>query len=179
MPFTNVQLDPNELPHIEDINYIPLNKGYKKVAIIGTTIFWVVVGLALGAGAINPKILTILTSNLLLMLGAGFLVCLIMLSYFLAIRGFSQKGFAIREKDISYKSGIFWKTVVNIPFNRVQHAEVKQGPLERFYNIAQLRIFTAGGSSSDLRIPGLLPDQADSLKRMIVNKVSKGSDEQE
>lgn len=181
MPFTNVQLNPNELPQIEEIIYTPLNSSYRTSSIIGNLIFWFVISTIVGSFlTINKDMFNHLFDNnatTAKMILLGIFLLLVSFSFFVVIRGFSQKGFAIREKDISYKSGLFWKTVVNIPFNRVQHAEVKQGPIERFYNLSQLRIFTAGGSSSDLKIPGLLPGQAESLKRLIVNKVS--IDEQE
>ena len=77
-------------------------------------------------------------------------------------------GYAVREKDISFKSGCLWKSVTTVPFNRVQHFDIRPGILDRKYGLARLTIYTAGGQSSDLMIPGLLPDVAEKLKAHIL-----------
>jgi len=54
--------------------------------------------------------------------------------------------------------------MTSIPFNRIQHTEVNQGPLGRMFDLARVQIFTAGGSSSDISIPGLKVEEAHQLK---------------
>jgi len=59
----------------------------------------------------------------------------------------------------------------------VQHLRIDQGPIERKFNLSRLKIFTAGGNSSDLSIPGLDPITSNKLKQFIVAKT--GMDEEE
>ena len=80
-------------------------------------------------------------------------------------------GYAIRDKDILYKSGVFWQTVTVIPFNRIQHVEKSSTPLDRRFAIATLQIFTAGGSGGDLKIHGLSATTAENLRVFIIEKV--------
>ncbi len=82
-----------------------------------------------------------------------------------------RKGYAIRDKDIIYKSGVFWRTVTAIPFNRIQHVEKSSAPLDRRYGIATLQLYTAGGSGGDLKIHGLSADIAEQLRVFILDKV--------
>jgi membrane protein YdbS with pleckstrin-like domain len=82
-----------------------------------------------------------------------------------------KKGYAIRDKDIVYKSGVFWQTVTAVPFNRIQHVEKSSTPLDRRFNIATLQLFTAGGSGGDLKIHGLSAKTAEELRTFILNKV--------
>lgn len=82
-----------------------------------------------------------------------------------------RKGYAIRDKDIIYKSGVFWHTVTAIPFNRIQHVEKSSTPLDRRFEIATLQLFTAGGSGGDLKIHGLSADIAEKLRVFILDKV--------
>ena len=82
-----------------------------------------------------------------------------------------RKGYAIRDKDILYKSGVFWHTVTAIPFNRIQHVEKSSTPLERRFAVATLQLFTAGGSGGDLKIHGLSADNAEKLRKFILDKV--------
>jgi len=76
----------------------------------------------------------------------------------------------MRQNDIIFKTGLLWQKEIALPFNRVQHCEVAQGPIERIFNLSELKVFTAGGASSDLNIPGLSPEEAKSMKEFIVNK---------
>jgi membrane protein YdbS with pleckstrin-like domain len=82
-----------------------------------------------------------------------------------------KKGYAVRDKDIIYKSGVFWRTVTAIPFNRIQHVEKSSTPLDRRFNISTLQLFTAGGSGGDLKIHGLSSETSESLRTFILNKV--------
>lgn len=80
-------------------------------------------------------------------------------------------GYAVRDKDIIHRSGVFWRTVTAIPFNRIQHVEKSSTPLDRRFGIATLQIFTAGGSGGDLKIHGLPAQIAERLRVFILEKV--------
>jgi membrane protein YdbS with pleckstrin-like domain len=82
-----------------------------------------------------------------------------------------KKGFAVRDKDILYKSGVFWHTVTAIPFNRIQHVEKSSTPLDRRFGLATLQLFTAGGTGGDLKVHGLAEELAENLRTFILKKV--------
>ena len=79
----------------------------------------------------------------------------------------------MREHDMLYKSGLIFRKTIALPFNRIQHSEINQGPIERKFNLASLSIFTAGGNNSDLAIPGLLNEDAQEIKSFIIQKSAK------
>ena len=81
-----------------------------------------------------------------------------------------RKGYAIRDKDILYRSGVAWRTVTAVPFNRVQHVETSSTPLDRQFAQAGLQLFTAGGSGGDLKIHGMPADVAEHLRLFILEK---------
>ena len=93
--------------------------------------------------------------------------------------GLSYKymGYALREKDISFTSGLLWRSMTTVPFNRVQHCDIKQGILDRRFGLSRLTIYTAGGQSTDLMIPGLLPATAEKLKTYILNSTEQSAEE--
>ena len=80
------------------------------------------------------------------------------------------KGYAIRDKDIVYRSGVLWQSVTAVPFNRVQHVETSSTPLDRRFGQAALQLFTAGGSGGDLKIYGMPADVAEKLRVFILEK---------
>jgi hypothetical protein len=81
-----------------------------------------------------------------------------------------RKGYAIREKDVLYRSGVIWRTVTAVPFNRVQHVETSSTPLDRHFGLAALQLFTAGGSGGDLKVHGMPAGVAESLRLFILEK---------
>lgn len=85
-----------------------------------------------------------------------------------------KMGYAVRDKDILFKSGVFWRTITAIPLNRVQHVEKSSTPLDRRFRLASVKIFTAGGAGGDLTIHGLPAKVAEKLRTYILERV--GSD---
>lgn len=64
------------------------------------------------------------------------------------------------------------ETTTIIPFNRVQHVALHQGFISRKLGLASVELFTAGGSSSDLEIPGLLLADAQIIKNLVSQKIN-------
>lgn len=102
-----------------------------------------------------------------LCLGSFFWFCLVW-----APKTCARTRYLVREKDINLQKGfMFWK-LVSVSFNRIQHLEVRQGPIERAYGLATLVIFTAGTFASDLQIPGLSLVNAQQLKSQLLNNIN-------
>ena len=167
MQFENQQVDSNDLPKVEELKFIPLEKTYLKVSLITNAILWLIIFVGASIFYIYKKDEL---PDLLKMLGPIGLLSIFLLSLFLIVKGFYKKSYALRQKDIIYRTGLIWQKEIALPFNRVQHCEVNQGPLDRIFNLSILHVFTAGGSSSDMSIPGLTPNTANQLKEFIVKK---------
>jgi hypothetical protein len=82
----------------------------------------------------------------------------------------ARKGYAVRDKDIVYRSGVFRRTVTAIPFNRVQHVETGSTPLDRRYQLATLQLYTAGSAGGDLKINGLPAAVAERLRVFVLGR---------
>ncbi len=166
--FKNLQVEIDHLPSINQLNFDKLGKKYFSIMILNSIIFFFIVLIGLLyfwyidiKDIVKPYFQWILITYLLIFL----------LTLFFIRKSFEFKAFAFRQKDISYKSGWIWRKITTIPFNRVQHCEVSQGIFDRYFGLAKLKIYTAGGSSSDVSIPGLEVEQANDLKHFILNKV--------
>jgi len=172
--FTNEQLDEYSLPSLATLEYSPLEKNLLKADLILTAVIFLVGIIVLLFLQYYIKLEWLLSYGNWVLLGLlSVMVISLVFTYF----AFFKKSYAIREKDIVYNSGLFWRSSIAIPFNRVQHCEVSIGPIDRMFDLSELKIFTAGGSSSDLAIEGLRPDTSSRLKDFIVNKT--GIDEEE
>ncbi len=174
MEFQNPQLDTTMLPSSQHVVYEKLDPAYRKVSIYFTSfVFAVLLTIYLMAGLFIDELYQfpwILIFSIIWSVFMGIFMIL-------AIKGYEYEGYAIREKDILYKSGIFFRSTLIIPFNRVQHCEIEQGPIDRFFRLSELSLFTAGGSGSDLCIPGLGEEKAAALKNFITNKVAQDEEE--
>ncbi|MEJ7911605.1 MAG: PH domain-containing protein [Chitinophagaceae bacterium] len=80
--------------------------------------------------------------------------------------------YALREHDVIYQKGWLVKSTKVCPFNRVQNCSIQSGPLERRWGLASLVLYTAGSEGADMRIPGLLQNDAESLRQFILSKIN-------
>lgn len=173
MLFENSNIDLEQLPQVEDLPLQSLAPAYPKVKHIGNVIFFAILSIILSVVWFKTK--GKIASNLfwLLPIGIGlwFLLASMLVSW-----AYRIQGYALRERDIVYRRGVFFRRTTVVPFNRVQHCEVKQGPVERLFNLSSLEVYTAGGQSSDLQIPGLSGDLASQLKSFIIKRTAANED---
>lgn len=170
--FQNPQVKTEHIPDYGDVDFELLKKAYQSSGFVLYSVL-----------ALVPTIvILVLRFGFQKMLGVyGFVLIGILFFYALMMLytyySYYFKGFAVRKHDILYKKGLFWRSILIIPFSRIQHCEIDQGPIDRFFGLTSLNIFTAGGTSSDLAIPGLEPLQANRLKEFILIKTAADEEE--
>ncbi len=157
--FSNTVLPLEEIPQIEPTDFQPLEDDYLWLRISSWCLLYLIIG--------GVATLTVFKSEAAWWMILGPVILLFLFTMFVEIKGFKIKGFSLREKDISFKRGLLFYSMTTIPFNRVQHCEVTQGPLARLFDLASVKVYTAGGSSSDLSIGGLTKERAQNLRDFI------------
>ena len=167
--FINEAIEINELPKFEEVPLKPLHAKYFTVVVINRSIFNLVLLIAF---SVFSYFKTDFFSNRVWMILGLLLTVLIGLSFLFAKLSFNKKGYAFRTHDAIYKEGLISETTTIIPFNRVQHVALHQGFIARKLGLASIELFTAGGSSSDLEIPGLLLEEAQKIKNMVSQKIN-------
>ncbi len=70
-------------------------------------------------------------------------------------RRYHARGYQISADRLRVVRGLLWRSDTVVPFGRVQHIDVDQGPLERFFGIATLTLHTAGNHNASVQLPGL------------------------
>jgi len=165
--FTNEAVDATALPQANNLAYEPLAPTYARTMIIEWCASWLFIA-AVYAGV---KIFTSLDIPILHEWWLPIILALLLLSVFVwAPLVARSRGFSLRERDLHYQSGIIWQKTVSLPFNRIQHVELESGPLERFFKLTTLKFFTAGGGSSDMKIPALTFERASKLRTYVIEK---------
>lgn len=164
--FTNSTVSFDSLPKFESVPFQPLNKNYLNVVYISNAIFSVILAIALTFFIIFNEIV-----REYVLVWVLFLVGVIALLFWLSTISFRKKGYALREKDVLFRKGILSTTTTVIPFNRIQHVALHEGVFSRMYQLSELQVYTAGGSSSDLHISGLPKEEAERIKSFLLNKI--------
>ncbi len=104
------------------------------------------------------------------LIGSGVIV-LSVLILFLTKFYFRNKKYRLFDKNITYQEGVLVHNETVVPFSRIQHVEIDEGPLERYFSLATLSVYTAGDSGKDLKISGLKIDLAQEIKDYITNYI--------
>lgn len=168
-PFVNEPIEVGNLPQLADDAFLPLHREYLYVRLVAGFIFFAFLAVAGG-------ILYRSTDFTIAEIFVPWLV-LLLVNLALQLLGFPKKGYQMREHDISYKRGLVFHKRTTVPLVRIQHSEVSQGPLERLFDLSTVKIFTAGGQTSDISIPGLSPDEAARVRDYINKMVRENAGE--
>lgn len=168
MHFSNLQIPIEGLPHIAEVELQPLEKKYLRVQGIVYVMSLVLVAAAL-------TLLFYFVDDLheyYLALPTAIAFIVLTIAGWVSIRlSFIYSGFALREKDLLYRSGWFNRKTRVVPLNRVQHVSVQSGPIERKYGLASVSIFTAGAGQADFTIHGITNDTALQIKEWITEQL--------
>jgi membrane protein YdbS with pleckstrin-like domain len=78
-------------------------------------------------------------------------------------RSWRSWGYVEREDDLYITHGVMFRSLIAVPYGRMQLVEVESGPLERAFGLATVTLRTASPETG-ARIPGLTPDEATRLR---------------
>ena len=78
-------------------------------------------------------------------------------------RTYRSWGYVEREDDLYITHGVLFRSLVAVPYGRMQLVEVASGPLERAFGLATVTLKTAS-PETNAAIPGLAPDEAARLR---------------
>lgn len=85
----------------------------------------------------------------------------------LAPKRWARWGWAWTGKELHVASGWLTRVHTIVPASRVQHIDVTQGPVERMFGVATLVLHTAGTANSEVDLPGISRDTAESIRDAI------------
>ena len=80
---------------------------------------------------------------------------------------YNARGYQISADRLRVVRGLMFRFDTVVPFGRVQHIDVHQGPLDRFFGIATLTLHTAGSHNASVSLPGLGEELAREMREDI------------
>jgi uncharacterized protein len=89
------------------------------------------------------------------------------------LRRFRATGYSVEGHRLRIVRGLLVRTDTTVPFGRVQHIDVRQGPLERIFGLATLTVHTAGTHNASVHLPGLGYDDAVAMRQAIRTHIER------
>jgi membrane protein YdbS with pleckstrin-like domain len=167
--FSNTLVPSKSLPQLEQLNFEPLAHVYgvsNRCISIFLTLFIIAVLLIVQLQSFNT--LSSDTSDVVSNLMMGVALIGFISTIYIGLSD-KRKLYSLREQDLSYQSGLIFRKTVSQPMLRIQHVELKRGPIDRKIGLAKLQVFSAGGAMHTFEIPGLPIEKAESIRQFILD----------
>ena len=83
---------------------------------------------------------------------------------------YKQWSYGISEDEIFFTEGIYFRKSVTIPIVRIQNINLSEGPINSYFNLATVKIGTAGGSYD---IPNIDKDEVEKIREFLSKKINE------
>lgn len=108
-------------------------------------------------------------------LGLGFFVvgafAFLVLTAWLPSRSFRATSYRVDDRVLEVRSGVVFRVSQLVPLTRLQHVDLRSGPLERGFGLSSLIVHTAGTHQASVTVPGLARGTAAALRDRLVEAV--------
>ncbi|HEY5850176.1 MAG TPA: PH domain-containing protein [Lysobacter sp.] len=126
--------------------------------------------------AIGGFVLTRVLDLPAVMLPLG-LVIGVVLGIWLGLKQYRHTFWRLDEDGLAVRRGRMWQRETRVPATRVQHLDLKRGPLQRRRNLATLVVHTAGTRHSAVTVPHLDADDAERLRDRLGRQIDHDDDQ--
>jgi uncharacterized protein len=116
-----------------------------------------------------PILLVVLGAPTSVLVAVPALLLVAAWAWWLVGRQVGAIGYAEREDDLLVRRGILIRSLVVVPYGRMQYVDVEAGPIDRRFGIARVQLHTAS-PGTDAQIPGLPPDEAARLRDRLARR---------
>lgn len=168
--FTNIQIEIDQLPKLENVSLKNVEKRYIYILFFNITIGFIIPLIALIISGILSNFEG-WWSYFIMIVTAIILIYAFTLFY--TFLSFPRRQYAMRENDIVYAEGLLFNKLTTVPLVRIQHTEISRSFLERKLNLSTLKIYTAGATGSDLKIGGLNKDEAEKINTFLTAQINE------
>lgn len=144
------------------VDFTPVSRALIKVRVILSCIW-------LGGFAAVGAVIAVLTKAAWVWAFPAVFLAFLVWALWLIPRQVSAIGYAEREDDLLVRKGILMRSIVVVPYGRMQYVDVNAGPIARSVGIATVQLHTAS-ASTDAEIPGLPAAEAARLRDQLASR---------
>jgi len=161
----------------DDAGWQPLPRRARSLFLLAHGATWGALALAslVPIALVVPQALPALPT-LPLALALASLVLLPAWGLWMAVRRYRYARWLLDDTGLGYRRGRMWQIETRVPRTRVQHVDLKHGPLERRFGLATLVVHTAGTRDSAVAVAGLDAAEAARLRDRLAQQVDDDDD---
>ncbi|KGQ18027.1 Membrane protein [Lysobacter dokdonensis DS-58] len=104
-------------------------------------------------------------------IGIALWICVFATSLVVGARRFRSIAWRLDDDGFAYRRGRLFFRETRVPASRVQHLDLKHGPLERRWKLATLVIHTAGSKMSAVSVSHIDADDAEALRDRLARQL--------
>lgn len=171
--FQNRQIFDLEVPDFSDLELTPVSPKYLQIVIFNIALFSFFL---IGAVSVAFYYFYLNLSSIQIWAIVAGIFLLIIFLFLNAVIGFKFRKYAIRENDIVYQHGWLKRTLIIIPFNRIQHIKVKQGWFSKILKLKSVSVYTAA-VAGDVSVNGLPEETAEGVNNLIRKNIASENTE--
>lgn len=158
----------------------PVADGWQPLSPRARTLFVIanLVGFGIAAvGSLVPIGLLAPSRPLAIALAVTSLVALPSFGIWLARKQYRYTQWRLDDDGFALRRGRLWQAETRVPATRVQHLDLKRGPLERRFDLSTLVIHTAGTRHSAVSVSGLDAGDAERLRDHLARQSDDDDDD--
>ncbi|MGC5615204.1 PH domain-containing protein [Georgenia sp. Z1491] len=144
------------------VPFLPVDQNLAKVRMI-SAVLWI------GPFVVAGTVFAIWLGGWGWWLATGLHVAALVWTLLLVPRQVRAMGYCEMDEDLLFRKGLLWRSLVVVPYGRMQQIDVEAGPLDRRFGIASVKLSTAS-AQTDAKIPGLPADEAARLRESLTSR---------
>lgn len=161
----NRQIEVGMTDRIDELRFHPISKKYRMVQISAAIITYAIfAGLALLLLLTDTR-WTCVAAEIAIIISLGINLIILRKAY-------RFKGYALREHDLTWRSGVVFPKITTIPFSRIQQVSISQTPVSRFFKLYAIEIVNGAQNLSSIDIEGLDKNEAENIRYVVTQKMN-------
>ncbi len=101
----------------------------------------------------------------------------VLFGLWLGLKQYRYTFWRLDDEGLALRRGKLWQRETRVPASRVQHLDLKRGPLQRRRELATLVVHTAGTQHSAVTVPNLDAADAERLRNRLARQIDHDDDD--
>lgn len=162
---SNYQIHIEASDKVDELHFEPVSEKYRSVQIANAAIVYILL-------AAVALFLLVVTAQKWCIVAEAVIIVSFIINLSILVKAYRFKGYALREHDITYRSGVIFPTTTTVPFSRIQQVSIRQNPVSKFFGLYAIDVVNGAQALSALAIHGLTKEKADGIKNVITQRLN-------
>lgn len=166
---SNRQIEIEATDRVDDLRYEPVSQKYRSVQIANAVMAYALL-------AVVFLLLLLIKGSWWCVIAEAVVIIAAIINLAILSKAYRYKGYALREHDISYRSGVIFPKVTTVPYSRIQQVSISQSPVAKYFGLYAISVVNGAQGMSSLVIHGLTKEKAEGIKSVVTQRLDRGND---